>query len=328
MRRRILGISALAAAAGLGGLPGPARAQGGAAALTRPVTLVVPYPPGAVTDLVARLLQQHMREGLGQPVVIENRGGGGGTAGTAYVARSRPDGYTLLLTVNPPIVTSPFITKGLTYEPGRDLTGVTLVGETYLALVVRPNSPFRTVADIVAEAKRRPGEISYGSAGVGSSHHISGELLALNAGIRLNHIPYQGGAPAVQAALAGQIDMSFGTLPAVMPFVQRGDLRIVALAEPRRFREMPDIPTIAETVPGVETTTWLGLLAPNGTPREMVERLHQAAVEALSNPQSQATLAAAGFVPVLAGPDAFNRRIAADLGFWGEAIRRIGLTID
>lgn len=322
MRRRTLALS-LAAAAAAPALPRPARAQG--AWPNRTITLVAPYPPGAVTDLIARLMQQHMREPLGQSVVVENRAGAGGVTGTAQVARARPDGYTLLVTVNPPIVTSPFVTRNVGYAPGRDLLGVTLVGETYLALVVKATSPFRTVADIVAEARRRPGELSFGSAGVGSAHHVSGALIGALANAPLNHIPYPGGAPAVQAAVAGQLDMSFGTLPAVLPFVQRGELRIIALAEPKRFREMPEIPTIAETVPGVETTTWLGTFAPAGTPPEIVERLHAATVTALNQPQAQAALAAAGFVPVLEGPEPFNRRIATDLKFWEDAIQRIGL---
>ncbi len=323
MRRRTA-LSLLAAA----GLPailkgGAVRAQG--AWPSRNVTLVAPYPPGAVTDLVARVLQQHLREPLGQAIVVENRPGAGGITGTAQVARARPDGYTFLITVNPPIVTSPFISRNLPYAPARDLVGVTMVGETYIVLAVRPESPFRTVADIVAEAKRRPGELSFGSAGIGSAHHVSGELLAALGGARLNHIPYGGGAPAVQAAVAGQLDMTFGTLPAILPFVQRGELRIIAASEPKRIASLPDIPTIGETIPGVETTTWLGTFAPAGTPPEILDRMHAATVQAVNNPQAQAALAAGGFVPVLEGPEAFSRRIANDLRFWEEAIKRIGL---
>jgi tripartite-type tricarboxylate transporter receptor subunit TctC len=323
MRRRT--AFSLAASAALPALLRSRTAGAQGAWPSRGVTLVAPYPPGAVTDLVARVLQQHLRDPLGQSIVVENRAGAGGMTGTAGVARGRPDGYTYLVTVNPPIVMTPFITRNLPYNPSRDLTGVTLVGETYIVLAVRPNSPFRTVADIVAEAKRRPGELSFGSAGVGSSHHIAGELLGVLGGARLNHIPYSGGAPAVQAAVAGQLDMTFGTLPAILPFVQRNELRIIAAAEPKRIASLPDIPTIAETVPGVETTTWLGTLAPAGTPQEILDRMHEATVRAVNNPQAQATLAAAGFVPVLEGPAAFNRRIATDLVFWEEAFKRIGM---
>ena len=328
MRRRTAAFSLLTASLATAGLPAllrsrPASAQG--AWPNRSVTLVAPYPPGAVTDLVARVLQQHLREPLGQPIVVENRPGAGGMTGTAQVARARPDGYTLLITVNPPIVTSPFITRNLPYSPARDLAAVTMVGETYIVLAVKPDSPFRTVADIVAEARRRPGELSFGSAGVGSAHHVAGALLGALAGAHLNHIPYQGGAPAVQAAVAGQLDMTFGTLPAILGFAQRGELRIIAAAEPKRIPTLPDIPTISETVPGVETTTWLGTFAPAGTPPEILQRLHAATVQAINQPQAQAALAAGGFVPVLEGPELFSRRIATDLRFWEEAITRIGL---
>jgi tripartite-type tricarboxylate transporter receptor subunit TctC len=323
MRRRTAAFSLVAAA-----LPALLHGRGASAQgawPNRSITLVAPYPPGAVTDLVARVLQQHLREPLGQSIVVENRAGAGGITGTSQVARARPDGYTFLITVNPPIVTSPFIARNLAHSPARDLTGVTMVGETYIVLAVRPESPFRTVAEIVAEAKRRPGELSFGSAGVGSAHHVAGELMAVLGGARLNHIPYGGGAPAVQAAVAGQLDMTFGTLPAILPFAQRGELRIIAAAEPKRIPTMPDLPTIAETIPGVETTTWLGTFAPTGTPTEILGRMHAATVEAVNNPQAQAALVAGGFVPVLEGPAEFNRRIATDLQFWEEAIKRIGL---
>jgi tripartite-type tricarboxylate transporter receptor subunit TctC len=295
----------------------PAFAQGWP---SRPITVVVPFPAGALSDAAARILQPRLSEALGQPVVIENRGGAGGVIGSTFVARSQPDGYTLLVTVNAPVVMAPAIQKSYPFDPLKALAGVSLLTETYLALVVRADSPIRSIPDVIRLAKERPGQLTFGSAGVGSAHQIAGALLNAKAGISLNHVPFQGGAPAVQALVGGHIDMSFATLPSVMPLVKDGQLRLVALAERKRYEGLPDLPTINETIAGVETTAWVGMFAPAGTPKDLLERLAAVLREALQMPDIRDKMLALGMVPVPKGPDDFDRLIAEELKFWRAAV--------
>lgn len=287
---------------------------------TRPVTIVVPFPAGALTDAAARILQPKLSEALGQSVVIENRGGAGGVTGTVAVARAQPDGYTLLITVNAPVVMAPALQKSYPFDPSKALAGISLLTETYLALVVRSDSPIRSIADLIRLAKEKPGQLTFGSAGVGSAHQIAGALLNAKAGIQINHVPFQGGAPAVQNLTGGHIDMSFATLPSVMPLVKGGQLRLVALAEPKRYAGMPDLPTIGETVAGVETTNWVGFFAPAGTPKEILERLAKIVGDAMRTDEVRDKMLALGMTPVPMGPEAFDRLIAADLKFWKAAV--------
>jgi tripartite-type tricarboxylate transporter receptor subunit TctC len=287
---------------------------------TRPITIIVPFPAGALSDAAARILQPKLAEALGQSVVIENRGGAGGVTGTAAVARAQPDGYTLLVTVNAPVVMGPALQKNYPFDPAKALAGVSLLTETYLALVVRSDSPIKSVADVIRLAKEKPGQLTFGSAGVGSAHQIAGALLNAKAGIAINHVPFQGGAPAVQNLAGGHIDMSFATLPSVMPLVQGGQLRLVALAEPRRYAGLPDLPTVGETVPGVETTSWVGFLAPAGTPMEIRQRLAKIVDDAMRTDDVRNKMLGLGMTPIPAGPEAFDRVIAQDLKFWQDAV--------
>lgn len=287
---------------------------------TRPITIIVPFPAGALSDAAARILQPKLAEALGQSVVIENRGGAGGVTGTAAVARAQPDGYTLLVTVNAPAVMGPALQKNYPFDPAKALAGVSMLTETYLALVVRSDSPIKSVADVIKLAKEKPGQLTFGSAGVGSAHQIAGALLNAKAGIAINHVPFQGGAPAVQNLAGGHIDMSFATLPSVMPLVQGGQLRLVALAEPRRYAGLPDLPTVGETVPGVETTSWVGFLAPAGTPMEIRQRLAKIVDDAMRTDDVRNKMLALGMTPIPAGPEAFDHVIARDLKFWQDAV--------
>ncbi len=287
---------------------------------SRPITIIVPFPAGALSDAAARILQPKLSEALGQSVVVENRGGAGGVTGTAAVARAQPDGYTLLVSVNAPVVMGPALQKSYPFDPSKALAGISLLTETYLALVVRSESTIRSVADVVRLAKERPGQLTFGSAGVGSAHQIAGALLNAKAGIDLSHVPFQGGAPAVQNLAGGHIDMSFATLPSVMPLVRGGQLRLVALAEPKRYAGLPDLPTISETITGVETTSWVGMLAPAGTPMDIRERLAKIVADAMQTPDVRDKMLALGMTPVPMGPAAFDRLIAGDLKFWREAV--------
>lgn len=287
---------------------------------SRPVTLVVAYPPGALTDNVARILQPALSQELKQPVIVENIGGAGGVVGAAKVTSSAPDGHTILVTVNAPIVMAPWMMNNFPFDPAKALKGVTLISETYLALVVRKDSPINTIADVVRLAKANPGKMSFGSAGIGSAHQIAGELLNKNAGIQITHIPYQGGAPAIQDLVGGHIDMSYGTLPTVLGQVQGGALKLVALAEPKRFKDFPNLPTVSETVPGVETSTWVGMLAPAQTPQAIIDRLQKIVVDAEKTPDVISRMAALGMTPVTSSPAEFDRLVEKDLKFWSAAI--------
>ena len=285
---------------------------------SRQITIVVPFPAGALSDAAARILQLRLSEALAQPVVIENKGGAGGVIGSTFVARSQPDGYTLLVTVNAPIVMAPALQKSYPFDPLKALAGVSLLTETYLALAVRSDSPIQSIADVVRLARERP--LTFGSAGVGSAHQIAGSLLNAKAGISINHVPFQGGGPAVQALAGGHIDMSFATLPSLTALVKDGKLRLVALAEPKRYAGIPGLPTINETVAGVETTSWVGMFAPAGTPKAVLEKLYGAVSEALQTPDVRDKMFALGMVPVPKGPDDFDRLIAEDLKFWQAAV--------
>ena len=287
---------------------------------TRPITIIVPFPAGALSDATARILQPKLSEALGQSVVIENRGGAGGVTGTVAVARAQPDGYTLLISVNAPVVMAPALQKSYPFDPSQALVGISLLTETYLALVVRNDSPVKSVNDLIRLAKEKPGQLTFGSAGVGSAHQIAGALLNAKAGIQINHVPFQGGAPAVQNLAGGHIDMSFATLPSVMPLVNAGQLRLVALAERKRYAALPDLPTIGETVPGVETTAWVGFFAPAGTPKEIRVRLAKIVSDALATTDVRDKMLALGMVPVPMGPDDFDRLIADELKFWKAAV--------
>jgi tripartite-type tricarboxylate transporter receptor subunit TctC len=292
---------------------------------SHPVTLVAPYPPGAVTDSLARILQSGIGNTMGQPIIIDNKGGAAGVIGSNYVVRAPADGYTLLITVNAPIVMSPFLQQSFPFDPAKALSGVAMVAETYLALAVQKDSPINSIADVVRLAKEKPGTLTFGSAGVGSAHHIAGELLNKNASIQITHVPFQGGAPAVQNLIGGHIDMSYGTLPSVLPFVESGQLKLIAVAEPKRISELPNLPTINETVPGVETTTWVGVLAPAETPKDVRGRLYQAISDALKLPDVQAKMSNLGMKPFLQTPEQFDSTIVKDLGFWKSAIEKAGI---
>lgn len=313
----------LAALACLASLSAPAAAQPWP---SQPITWVAPYPPGAATDSLARVLQAGIGNALGQPIIIENKGGAGGVVGSNFVVRAPKDGSTMLVTVNAPIVMSPFLQASFPFDPAKDLSRIAKVADTYLVLVVRKDSPINTIADVIRLAKDKPaGSMTFGSAGVGSAHHIAGEILNTNAGIKITHVPFQGGAPAIQSLLGGHIDMSYATLVSILPAVQAGELRLVASVEPTRIPEFPNLPAINETVPGVETTTWVGVFAPADTPKEIRQKMYQAIADAMKLPEVQSKMASLGLKPALQTPEEFDATIVRDLAFWKAVIEKAGL---
>lgn len=276
-RRAALGLT-VAAGVAMGLLASPANAQTYPA---KPITIVVPFPAGALADIAARLLQEPLRESLGQPVVIENRPGAGGTTGSALVARAEPDGYTLLLTVNGTLTTNPFILKNFPFDPQASLAPITVIAETPLALAVHKSVPVKSVAEFIAYAKANPANLNYGTAGLGTTHHIAGELMKQKAGIALSAVHYRGGGAAATDLVAGHIPISFGTLVTLNAFAQTDAVRIIAITEPKRDPQLPNVETIAETIPEVVLSTWVGLSAPARTPDAIVDKLNKAVVAAL-----------------------------------------------
>ena len=291
----------------------------------RPITLVLPFPPGGIADATARVVGPALSAALGQPVVIENRGGSGGNLGVAAVARAAPDGYTLLMTPNSPVVQNPFMFKNYPINSERDLAPIAMIGEGYIGLVVQKSSPINSVQDVIAAAKAKPGELTFGNIGVGSSHYFAGALLNKKAGINIIPVPFQGAGPAMQNLLGGHVSMSYGTLSGVLSYVQSGQLKLLAVAESKRVRDLPDVPTIAETVPGVVTSTWEGFFAPAGTPSAIIDRLYEATKKALETPEVQQKLTRIGIVPNLMPPDELKRTVHEDLKFWRQAVETAGL---
>lgn len=291
----------------------------------RPITLVVPFPPGAVTDASARLLQPLLSERLGQQVIVENRPGAGGVVGMGQLARTEPDGYTIALTVNAPLVMAPHLQASLPYDPATDFRTVGLFAETYLMLSVRADSPWQTLDDIIAAARERPGELTFGSAGIGSAHQIAGLVLNELADIDIEHIPFQGGGPAIQDLLGGHISMSYGTISAVLPHVQSGALRMIGAVEAGRVPGYPDVPALNETVPGLETSTWVGIFAPAGTPDDVMERLNAALMATVQDPAVIQALAGIGMSPLTNTVAEGEAILVRDIAAWGERIDLAGI---
>jgi tripartite-type tricarboxylate transporter receptor subunit TctC len=302
---------------------GPALVQGWP---TRPVRFLVPFAAGAgINDIMARLVGQHLGAGLGQPVVIENRAGAGGIAGTEAAAKAAPDGYTFLMT-NVSLVTSAFLYSKLPYDPQKDFVPVTLVATSPLMLVVHPSVAANSVQELVAFAKANPGKLTFGSGGVGSTPHLSVELFKSAAGFDAVHVPYKGGAPALNDLVGGQISFMIENVPGTMPFVKAGKLRALAITSAERSPLEPALATMAESgVPGYEVVGWQGLFAVAGTPREIVARLHSEVAKALQRPEVRERLAALGAEPVGSTPEEFGAFVRAENARWGRVIREKGI---
>jgi tripartite-type tricarboxylate transporter receptor subunit TctC len=294
----------------------------------KPIRLIVPFPPGGVTDPVARMVGEKITRSTGQAVIVDNRPGGAGIIGAQIAKQAPPDGYTLFMGHSGTHTVNPHLYAELPYDPARDFQPVTLMMSTSHVLVVPEASPARSVADLVALARSRPEGLTYASQGVGAGGHLLGEMLAVRAGARLQHVPYKGSAPALLDLLAGRVDLFFDAIITSAPHVRAGKLRALATASPRRARVLPEVPTMAEAgYPGIELDFWFALFAPGGTPPEVVGRLHDEFVSALHSPDVAARFGDQGLEIVTSSPEELRALIRSDTARLGRIVREAGVQI-
>ena len=294
----------------------------------RPVRVIVPQPPGASTDLTARLVAQKLADALGQPVIVDNRPGAGSIIGTDLVAKATPDGYTLLVVASS-ITINPSLHPNLAFNPLRDLAPITQLSAFPNMLTVHPSLPVKTVADLIAVAKAQPGKLNYGSSGTGTGTHLSAELFKYMTGVSMVHIPFKGGGQAVTALIGGQVQLNFATIPSVLPHVRSGKLRAVAVTTVKRSAAVPDIPTIAESgLPGYDHGPWNGLLAPAKTPAAIIARLNTEAAKAMQSAEMKTVLNTEGAEPVGNSPQAFGAILREETAKWAQVIKAAGIKAD
>jgi len=321
MRTRAAVLACIATLAGSGA--GSALAQNYP---TRVVRIVVPQAPGAQSELFARMLGQKLGESLGQSVINDPRPGAGGAIGAEVAARAAPDGYTLLFGTNSTHGSNPALYARLPYDPVRDFAPIALtVGMPYV-LSVHPSLPVTSLKQLIAFAKSKPGQLYYASAGNGSTHHLSGELLRSMARINIVHVPYKGGPPATAATVGGEVSMLFNTVGSVQPSVKSGRLRALAVTTTSRSGALPDVPTMAEAgLPGFEMQSWFGLLAPAGTPRPIISRLNAETIKALNTPEMKSAIATMGANLMSGSPEQFADHIKSEIGRIGEIVKAAGI---
>lgn len=314
--KTILAAIMLAAAATAAAQPYP----------SRPIRMVVPNPPGGANDIVARIVAQKLSLSVGQQLVVDNRGGAGGAIGAEIVAGAAPDGHTLLAATFATHTIVPHLQRKIAYDPLRGFVPIALFAVQYSMLSAHPAFPPNTVKELIAYAKAKPGAINYASAGPGSTSDFTGRMLAKMADIQITLVPYKGGGPAITALLAGEAQINFGPIPATAPLIRGGRLKAIAVSGTTRSVAMPDVPTVAESgVPGFSASAWVGLMAPVGTPRPIVEKLAAASKEALENPEVREQLVKAGAEPAFKPPAPFAQFVREEYERYGRLVRELGL---
>lgn len=292
----------------------------------RPVTIIVPFPPGGGTDISARLIAQKLSVRWGHPVVVENRGGAAGQLGADAVAKAAPDGYTLLVGNVGTQSVNPELYAKMSYNPDRAFEPIAMIGELPLVLLVSPNQPYKTLQDIISAAKASPGKLTYASSGSGGAPHLAAEIMLESAGIKILHVPYKGGGPAVMDVMAGHVDMIFATVLESIGYIKSGKLRGIAVSSAKRSPALPDVPTISESgIPGFDTGSWVGLFAPYGTDTKVVSLGHDSVNAILDQAETDKQLIDQGATPLAMTREAFINRIASDRIRYGTVIRSQGI---
>jgi len=291
---------------------------------TKPIRLVVPLAPGGATDILARILAQRMGDALGQPVVVDNRAGAGGNIGNEVVARSAPDGYTLLMTA-PVLVINPALDSKVGYHPVRDFTPISLVASVPVVLAVHPTVTAKNVKELIALAKASPGKYNYSSSGVGGTNHVAGVLFAKMAGVDIVHVAYKGSSPAMTALFSGEVQIQFSGLPPLLQSIKSGKLRAIGVAGAKRANALPDVPTISESgLPGFEATSWQGLSGPAKLPNPILNLLHATVTKIVATPDIKSRISELGADPVGSTPAEFAKFIKSEFDKWGPIIRQSG----
>jgi len=296
---------------------------------SRPIRFIVPLPAGGGADIVARIISERLTKSLGQQVLVDNRPGGGTVIGADLAAKAPPDGYTLLLGTATTHAINASLVRKLPYDPIKDFSPITLVAVLPQIIVSHPSLPVASLKEFIALARKRPGEIFFASTGNGSANHLGGEMLNAVAGLKNVHVPYKGAAPALTDLLAGQVQFMFTTIPPALPHVKSGKLRALAVANAKRSSLLPDLPTTAENgAPGVEASSWNGVLAPAGTPRDIIARLHAEIGAVMKLPGVSDRLASAGVEPMLTTPEEFAAYIESETARYAKVVRSSGARVD
>ena len=326
-RRALLALACATAIGGLLGSQDAAHAQ--ASYPTKPVRLIVPFPPGGGTDILARVIGNKLTEALGQPVVVENRPGAGGNIGVDLVAKSASDGYNMVIGQTSNLAVHPTLYPDLPYNPEKDLAPISLVADAPLVLVVPANSPFKTLGDVINAAKGKPEEVTFASPGNGTVSHLSGELLQKAANVKFQHIPYKGAAQALTDLMGGQVQTYMSSIPTALAQIKGGKLRALAVTATKRVSDLPDVPTVAESgFPGFESSTWFGFLVKAGTPEPIVKRLNTEVVRVLQMPEVREKIAAEGATVLSGTPEQFSAFLKDEIVKWGKVVKESGAKVE
>jgi tripartite-type tricarboxylate transporter receptor subunit TctC len=292
------------------------------------IRFIVPFPAGGGTDVVARLVAKNLQDKLGQTVIVENRGGANGAIGLMAVKQTVADGYTFAFTSDTPMTVNPWLYKDLSYQPLKDFVPVTSAVRLPGMLAAHPSFPANTIAELIALAKQKPGSINYASAGVGNFSHLAMELFSSAAGVKLQHVPYKGTAPAAQALLAGEVQVGFNNVQTLLQFVKEGKLKPLGVAEPKRIPQFPDYPAVAETVPGFEMAPWVGIVAPAGTPQAVIDKLNDTMVTVMSDPAVIKQFADQQLTVMALPKEKFGNLIKADTEKWRKVVTEANIKLE
>jgi len=319
LRRSVIAVMALAMQSGAHAQQFP----------TKPVRIVAPFAAGSTIDIIGRIISPRLHEALGQPVIVENRPGAGGMIGVDYVAKSVPDGHTLVIGALGPLAMNPALYPKTPFDPGKDFAAVSLLATGPVVIAVHPSIPAHDIKELVEFARKRPGQLNFGSPGVGSSPHLTGELFKLITKTNIVHVPYKGNAEAITDLIGGQLSMVFTGVPPVVPLAKAGKVRLLATTGKERMANLPDVPTIKEAgITGADVLIWYGVVAPAGTPKDVIVRLNREIVKAMNTPDVRDKFAQQGVDPAASTPEEFAEFIRTEVARWGKVIRTAGIKLE